>query len=59
MKLIEGSEFANPNVFHQLISESHLFLKADLSFSTAEDRKEALRLAIKRSAVKLGDFFSR
>lgn len=59
MNLIEGSEFANPNVFHQLISEAHMILRTDLTSNTPEDKAESLRLSIRKSAVKLGDFFSR
>eukprot|EP00794_Sanderia_malayensis_P015270 gene15270-16846_t len=59
VSLIEGSEFANPNVFYQLLSESHLCLRSGLTSDIPEDRKELLRRSIQKSAVMLADFFAR
>ena len=59
INLIEGSEFANPHVFHQLLSEAHMILRTDLTSNTPEDRRENIKASIKRSAVNLGDFFAR
>jgi len=59
INLIEGSEFANPHVFHQLLSEAHMILRTDLTSNTPEDKRENIKASIKRSAVNLGDFFAR
>ena len=59
MSLIDGSEFANPNVFYQLLSEAHLCLRSSMTSDVNDDKMEALRGSIRRSAVRIGDFFSR
>ena len=59
MCLIQGSEFVNPNVYHQLMSEAHLCLRAELACNLPDQKKSNLKSAIRGSAAKMGDFFAR